>query len=141
MFDTDLAKLYQVDTKALNQAVKRNKERFPKDFRFQLNDLETGNLRSQFVTSSYGGRRYNPYVFTEEGVAMLSSVLQSKKAIMVNIQIIRTFRRLREILSENRKLGEKIIKVENEVVKIYKILENLVIEKEKPKREIGFNLN
>src|ERR1035437_9883523 len=101
MFDSDLAKLYEVETGDLNQAVKRNKERFPDDFMFQLNNLETRNLRCQFGTSSLisqivisnrGGSRHNPFVFTEEGVAMLSSVLKSKKAIQVNIQIIRTFK-------------------------------------------------
>jgi phage regulator Rha-like protein len=143
MFDSDLAKLYEVETKVLNQAVKRNKERFPGDFCFQLNELETKNLRSQFVTSSYGGRRHNPYVFTEEGVAMLSSVLISKKAVQVNIQIIRTFKKLREILSENKKLAEKIEKMEqkydSEISTIFRVIKGLVTENEKPKREIGFN--
>ncbi len=158
MFDSDLAKLYQVETKQLNQAVKRNKERFPEDFMFQLNDLETLNLRSQFVTSSldtntsprsqfvtlnHGGRRNNPYVFTEEGVAMLSSVLNSKKAIQVNIQIIRTFKKLREILSENKKLAEKLEKMEkkydSKISVIFDVLKSLMTEKSKPKSEIGFS--
>jgi phage regulator Rha-like protein len=144
MFDSDLAKLYEVETGDLNQAVKRNRERFPEDFMFQLNKLETSNLISQFVISSYGGRRHSPYVFTEEGVAMLSSVLNSKKAIQVNIQIIRTFKKLREILSENKKLAEKIEKMEqkydSEISTIFKVIKELVTEKEKPKQEIGFNL-
>ncbi len=158
MFDSDLAKLYQVETGALNRAVKRNKERFPADFMFQLNGLETRNLkcqigissldssqsRSQFVTLNYGGSRHNPYVFTEEGVAMLSSVLNSKKAIQVNIQIIRTFKKLREILSENKKLAEKLEKMEkkydSKISVIFDVLKSLMTEKSKPKSEIGFNI-
>lgn len=142
MFDSDLAKLYGVETKNLNKAVNRNRERFPIDFMFQLNQLETSNLRFQIGTSSYGGRRYNPYVFTEEGVAMLSSVLNSKKAIQVNIQIIRTFKKLREILSENKKLAEKIEKMEkkydSKISIIFDVLKSLMTEKSKPKDEIGF---
>jgi phage regulator Rha-like protein len=157
MFDNDLAKMYGVETKILNQAVKRNKERFPDDFMFQLNDLETLNLRSQIVTSSldnsqsrsqivtlnHGGRRNNPFVFTEEGVAMLSSVLNSKKAIQVNIQIIRTFKKLREILSENKKMAEKLEKMEkkydSKISTIFDVLKSLMTEKSKPKNEIGFS--
>ncbi len=88
MIDSDLAELYNVEVKALNQAVKRNKERFPEHFMFQINKGEVEILRSQNVTSSHGGRRYNPYVFTEQGVAMLSAVLKSKTAIGVSIEII-----------------------------------------------------
>ena len=152
MFDSDLAKLYQVETKNLNKAVKRNMDRFPEDFMFQLNKLETENLRFQFgtlsfvsqsVTSTWGKhRKYNPYVFTEEGVAMLSSVLNSKKAIQVNIQIIRTFKKLREILSENKKLAEKLEKMEkkydSKISIIFDVLKSLMTEKSKPKTEIGF---
>lgn len=152
MFDSDLAKLYQVETGDLNQAVKRNKERFPDDFMFQLNSLEAYNLKCQFGTSSLisqsviskrGGSRHNPYVFTEEGVAMLSSVLNSKKAIQVNIQIIRTFKKLREILSENKKLAEKLDKMEkkydSKISIIFDVLKSLMTEKSKPKHEIGFS--
>ena len=152
MFDSDLAKLYGVETKELNRAVKRNRDRFPDDFMFQLNNFETSNLRCQFgpsslisqiVISKHGGRRNNPYVFTEEGVAMLSSVLKSKKAIQVNIQIIRTFKKLREILSENKKLAEKIEKMElkydSKILQIFQVIKNLITEKEKPKNRIGFN--
>src|SRR3990167_8055506 len=96
MLDKDLAHLYQVETRVLIQAVKRNMERFPNDFMFQLTKEEFENLISQFVTSSHGGTRKLPYAFTEQGVAMLSSVLNSKRAILVNIQIIRTFTKLRE---------------------------------------------
>jgi len=104
MLDSELAELYEVETKVLIQAVKRNVQRFPEDFMFQLNDREFMNLRSQTVTSSsgHGGRRYIPYVFTEQGVAMLSSVLNSERAVQVNIAIIRTFVKLREMLSTLR---------------------------------------
>jgi len=156
MFDSDLAKLYQVETRQLNQSVKRNKERFPIDFMFQLNELEAQNLRcqigtlssdrrsrSQFVTLNRGQNiKYLPYVFTEEGVAMLSSVLNSKKAIQVNIQIIRTFKKLREILSENKKLAEKLEKMEkkydSKISLIFNVLKSLMTEKVRPKPEIGF---
>ena len=101
ILDRDIATLYNVKTKALNQAVQRNRERFPKDFMFKLKKEEFLNLRSQFVTSSlkHGGRRVLPYAFTEQGVAMLSSVLHSKRAIQVNIAIMRTFVKLKAILS------------------------------------------
>ena len=91
MLDADLANLYGVDTKVFVQAVKRNMDRFPEDFMFQLTKQEYDNLRSQIVTSSWGGRRYPPYAFTEQGVAMLSSVLRSKRAIQVNVEIMRAF--------------------------------------------------
>jgi len=97
MLDSDLAELYNVRTKVLNQAVKRNFRRFPADFMFQLLEKEYENLRSQYVTSSWGGRRGYPFVFTEQGVAMLSSVLNSERAILVNIHIIRVFTRMRDV--------------------------------------------
>ncbi len=108
MLDRDLAELYEVETKALNQAVKRNITRFPDDFMFQLSQEEFEILRSQIVTSSWGGHRYLPFVFTEQGVAMLSSVLNSERAVQVNIQIIRTFVQLREMLSTHKDLKRKI---------------------------------
>ena len=108
MLGQDIAKLYEVEPRALVQAVKRNKERFPKDFMFQLTRQELTNLKSQFVTSSWGGMRTPPYAFTEQGVAMLSSVLNSKRAIQVNIQIMRTFTKLREILVTHKGLQRKI---------------------------------
>ena len=113
MLDRDLAFLYGVKTKVLIQAIKRNIERFPNDFMFQLNVKEFGVLRSQIVTSSWGGRRYNPFVFTEQGVAMLSSVLQSKKAIHINIQIMRTFSKLRRILSSHKDILRKVEEMES----------------------------
>src|SRR5262249_39060818 len=110
MLDSDLAELYQVLTKNLNKAVQRNRDRFPPDFMFQLTKEEYENLRLQIGTSSlsYGGRRYLPYVFTEQGVAMLSSVLNSPRAVHVNILIIRVFVRLRELLASHSDLAEKI---------------------------------
>lgn len=114
MIDSDLAKLYGVETRVLNQAVKRNLERFPEDFMFQLNKEEFENLKSQSVTSSsgnYGGRRKLPYVFTEQGVAMLSSVLNSERAVQVNIAIMRTFVNMRKILLNNDEVNKKLTKM------------------------------
>ena len=109
MLDSDLAELYGVETKMLVRAVKRNIERFPSDFMFQLTKEEFDNLRFHFGTSSqWGGRRYLPYAFTEQGVAMLSSVLRSKRAIQVNITIMRVFVRLRQILSTHKELAYKL---------------------------------
>jgi uncharacterized membrane-anchored protein YjiN (DUF445 family) len=113
MIDSDLADLYRVPTKVFNQAVKRNLKRFPKDFMFRLNRKEMEILRSQIVTSSWGGRRSSPYVFTEQGVAMLSSVLSSERAVQVNIAIMRAFVKLREILTTHQDLAEKIEELEN----------------------------
>lgn len=109
MLDSALAKLYGVTTKALVQAVKRNLSRFPEDFMFELTTVEFDALRSQFVTSKgRGGRRYAPFAFTEQGVAMLSSVLKSKRAIAVNIQIMRAFVHLRKLLSSNAELAKRL---------------------------------
>lgn len=151
MIDSDLADLYQVETKILNRAVKRNKNRFPEDFMFQLSKAETENLRFQIGTSSlsyqlemsnYGGRRYTPYVFTEQGVAMLSSVLNSERAILVNIQIRRTFTKIREMLAGNKELREKIEKLERKYDQRFKIvfqaIKKLLAMDEKPKNKIGF---
>ena len=109
MLDQNLAELYGVSTKVLVQALKRNSKRFPPNFMFQLRQKESKNLRSQFVTSSWGGRRYLPYAFTEHGVAMLSSVLNSKQAILTNVQIMRTFGKLREILATHKDLSQKLV--------------------------------
>jgi len=142
MLDSDLAELYGVKTKELNKAVKRNKERFPDDFMFQLTKKETENLRSQIGTSSWGGRRYLPYAFTEQGVAMLSSVLRSKRAIYVNIQIMRTFTKLREILSTHKDLQRKIEEMEKKYDQQFKIIfdaiKTLLQHPEPKKRPIGF---
>jgi hypothetical protein len=112
MIDSDLAALYRAQTKVLLQAVKRNKDRFPDDFMFQLTKAEYVILRSQIVTSNRGGRRYPPYVFTEQGVAMLSSVLRSKRAITVNILIMRAFVQLRELISTHKELAIKLEQME-----------------------------
>lgn len=109
ILDADLAKLYGVESKALIQAVKRNITRFPDDFMFQLSQQEFDDLRSQSVTSSWGGRRYPPYAFTEQGVAMLSSVLRSQRAINVNIEIMRAFVKLRRLLESNKQLKAQLI--------------------------------
>ena len=148
MFDADLAELYEVKTKASNQAVKRNKRRFPGDFMFQLTLDEVDLLnRSQFVTGSGKHRdpRYFPYAFTEHGVAMLSSVLKSMKAIEVNILVIRAFIRLREILASNKNVAHKIEEIEREqrlqnthINKIYSLITKLLDEPLKPKNPIGF---
>ena len=142
MLDRDLALLYEVETKALNRAVKRNLDHFPEDFMFQLSDEEFENLRFHFGTSRWGGQRYHPYVFTENGVAMLSSVLNSQRAIHVNIQIMRTFTRLREMLMTHKDLKLKIEAMEKKYDYQFKIvfdaIKQLLERPEKPKKRIGF---
>ncbi len=138
MLDQDLAELYDVETKVLNQAVSRNSDRFPEDFMFRLSKEAFADLRSQIVTSSWGGRRYPPFAFTEQGVAMLSSVLKSKRAVQVNIQIIRTFTKLRELLAGNVEMRMKIEKMDVQIQSIYKLLGRLLTEEEKPKCQMGF---
>ncbi len=136
MLDKDLAELYQVPTKTLVQAVKRNINRFPSDFMYQLTDKEVVNLRSQFVTSSWGGRRYRPYLFTEQGIAMLSSVLKSDRAIQVNIYIMRTFMKMREIALGNKDLRIKIEELEKKYDKqfqvVFKAIKLLFDDRPKP---------
>ncbi|UCC23669.1 MAG: ORF6N domain-containing protein [Planctomycetota bacterium] len=142
ILDRELAGLYGVERRVLVQAVKRNIERFPEDFMFQVNEEEFENLRRNFGTSSWGGRWYRPYAFTEQGVAMLSSVLRSKRAIDVNIAIMRTFVKLREILATNVALRRKIEAMErryDEQFKyVFKILSEMVMVEAKPKSQIGF---
>lgn len=148
MLDSDLAALYGVKTKNLNKAVKRNIERFPEDFMFQLVDEEFKSLRFQIGTSNKekGGRRYPPLVFTEQGVAMLSSVLQSKQAIQVNIVIMRTFVRLKQILTTHKNIMHKLNELERkfekhdvEIQSIFEAIRQLMAPPpEKPKRKIGF---
>lgn len=117
MLDSDLANLYDVETKVFNQAVKRNISRFPEEFRFQLSDLEYQNLRSQNVTSSdHGGRRYLPYVFTEQGVAMLSAILKSKTAVEISIKIIKAFVEMRKVVTKYGQLFQKLQELENRQV-------------------------
>ncbi|HUD08586.1 MAG TPA: ORF6N domain-containing protein [Candidatus Saccharimonadales bacterium] len=144
MFDRDLAELYDVETRILNQAVKRNKDRFPSDFMFQLTKQEMEIWISQIVISNREkmGLRKPPLVFTEQGVAMLSSVLNSKRAIHVNIQIIRTFTMLRKILATHKELRKKIDAMEQKYDKRFKVifdtLRLLIKEDKKPKKPIGF---
>ena len=147
MLGQDLSSLYGVSAGALTQAVKRNANRFPKDFVFQLTAEEFANLKSQFVISSWGGGRHRPYAFTEQGVAMLSSVLKSARAVKVNIAIMRAFVRLREILETNRALAQKFAELEKRVGKhdeeigaIIEAIRRLMAPETKPAREIGFHV-
>lgn len=145
LLDADLAGLYGVPTKALVQAIKRHRGRFPADFMFQLTREEYRFLRSQSVTSSgWGGRRYPPFAFTEQGVAMLSSVLNSPRAIKVNIEIMRAFFRLRQVLADNRDLAIKLKELEQKTEvrfeAVFQTLRQLLAEPAKPRRAIGFRV-
>ena len=115
MLDKDLAGLYEVELKRLNEQVKRNLGRFPKDFMFQLNNEEFKNLKSQIATSSWGGRRKIPFAFTEHGVLMLSGILNSERAIKINIQIIRIFVKMREMLMENKHIRQHLERIQDEL--------------------------
>jgi hypothetical protein len=143
----DLASLYGVSVGALTQAVKRNTNRFPRDFVFQLTVQELSNLKSQFVISSWGGRRARPYAFTEQGVAMLSSVLNSERAVKVNIAIMRAFVKLRETLETNRELARKFEELERrvgthdeEIAAILEAIRQLMAPSKQSRREIGFHV-
>ena len=147
MIDRDLSEMYGVATKAFNQSVKRNLERFPKDFMFTLTEKEWENLRSQFVTSSWGGARYRPNVFTEQGIAMLSGILNSKTAIEVNIRIIRVFTKLREYALTHKDILLHLARLEKEVKGNTRDIENIfsvlkeLIEKQSAttrRNKIGF---
>lgn len=146
MLDSDLAELYGVQTKVLNQSIKRNLDRFPADFMFQLTDTEWQNLRSQFVTSKIkGGRTYIPNVFTEHGVLMLSSVLNSVQAIQINIQIVRIFSRLRKLLNEHSDLKLEIADIKKQlnnhdknIELVFTYIDELTEKKAKPRKRIGF---
>jgi hypothetical protein len=143
MLDADLAGLYGVETKVLVQAVKRNLERFPEDFMFQLSREEFDILRSQIVTSSdWGGRRYPPYAFTEQGVAMLSSVLRSQRAVQVNIEIMRAFIRLRQMLASHAELARKLDALEKkydaQFKDVFEAIRQLMAPPEPKRRAIGF---
>jgi hypothetical protein len=139
LLDLHLAELYVVETRILNQAVTRNIERFPDDFAFHLTDEEFRNLKSQIVTSSWGGRRKPPRAFTEQGVAMLSSVLRSKRAISVNIAIMRIFVKLRKILSDNAGLRHKIEQHDEQIKQIFLLLRQMLEPPKEPKRKFGFH--
>ena len=147
MVDRDLAFLYGVETRVLNQAVRRNKERFPEDFMFQLTLEETKNWMSQIVISKSEkmGLRKKPLAFTEQGVAMLSSVLRSKRAIQVNIQIMRTFTKIREFIASNKELREKLEKMEQQYDHQFRIVFDAIRKLLEPPappihRRIGFNV-
>jgi len=147
MLDRDLAGLYEVETKVLKQAVRRNIDRFPEDFMFELSGQEFKNLRSQFVTSSlsqWGGARYKPMVFTEQGVAMLSSVLRSKRAIQVNIHIMRAFTKLRQLLLGNEELRKDLAEMKKQTDErfqiVFETLDQLLSIDNKSKRKIGFEV-
>ncbi len=139
----DLAELYEVEPRVLVQAVKRNLERFPADFMFQLSVEEFADLKSQIVISSWGGaRRARPYAFTEQGVAMLSSVLRSKRAVQVNVQIMRTFVRLRQMLTEHADLARKLATLEKkydaQFKAVFDAIRQLMAPPPAPRRPIGF---
>jgi len=145
MLDKDLAGLYEVRTKNLNKAVKRNIERFPEDFMFQLTKEEVESLRFQIGTSKRGGRRYSPYVFTQEGVAMLSSVLNSPRAVQVNIQIMRAFVKLRRMILTNVDLKRKVEEMESKYDKqfaiVFKAIKQLLEPSVKERKVIGFHVD
>ncbi len=145
MLDRDLASLYGVKTSQLTRQVRRNIERFPNDFMFQLSKEEFDSLKCHFGTSSWGGTRKPSYAFTENGVAMLSGVLNSKRAILVNIQIMRAFTKLREILSTHKELSRKLSELERKIEKhdaeiraIFDAIRQLMKPPLPPKRRIGF---
>ena len=146
MLDRDLAELYWVETKVLKQAVRRNIDRFPVDFMFEMTEMEFEDWRSQFVTSKSDkmGLRYKPMAFTEQGVAMLSSVLRSKRAIHVNIQIMRAFTQLRKMLSTHKDLKRKIESMEKKYDEqfqiVFEAIKQLLTEEEKPKKRIGYTV-
>lgn len=150
MLDEDLAKIYGVETKVLNQAVRRNMERFPEEFMFQLSVIEFANLKSQFVTSRWGGRRKKPFVFTEHGTVMLASVLRSKRAIQMNIEVIKAFVQLRRAIASQKDVTKQLSEVrtfmlkqsnrtDQEFRKIWKVIDNLTKPSEQePDKSIGF---
>jgi hypothetical protein len=147
MLSQDLAALYRVTVAALHQAVKRNPNRFPRDFVFQLTAKELANLKSQIVISSWGGSRRRPYAFSEQAVAMLSSVLRSERAVKVNVAIMRAFVQLRAAVETNHQLARKFEELENrvgkhdeEIAAIIDAIRQLMAPSPKPKREIGFHV-
>jgi ORF6N domain-containing protein len=136
MLDSDLAALYGVSTGSLNQAVRRNRTRFPEDFMFQLTREEAGNLKSQFVTSSWGGRRKPPSAFTEHGVAMLSAVLRSQRAVQMSIGIIRAFVRMRELMASNKDIAARLDRLERSHERSASVIEVLVEDIDHLAREV-----
>ena len=140
MLDSELAELYEVTTGALNQAVSRNKERFPQEFSFQLTEIEWKSLISQTVISNTGrgGRRKLPWVFTEQGVAMLSSVLRSKRAALVNVNIMRTFVKMRQLLATNEELARKVKQHDSQIASLYEHVERLLAPPSGKKNPMGY---
>ena len=151
MLDSDLAEMYNVTTGRLNEQVRRNIQRFPEDFMFQLTTDEFLSLRSQIAILKKGRgahAKFLPLVFTEQGVAMLSSVLRSETAIQVNIQIIRVYTKMKQVLLDNKELWQKIEKIEQALLKkdeevntIFKLLKQLLVKEEKPRQPIGFKVS
>jgi ORF6N domain len=148
MLDSDLARLYRVTTKRLNEQVKRNRQRFPTDFMFRLTNQEARALRSQFATSNNGrgGRRYRPYVFTEHGAVMLASVLSSPVAVQASIQVVRAFVKLRAFLATQHQLALKLLELEkrigehdDEIAALFEAIRQLMQPPDKPGRRIGFH--
>jgi hypothetical protein len=144
MLDFHIAELYQVETKTLKRAVKRNRDRFPDDFCFELTSEEFQNLRYQIGTSKWGGTRYSPYAFTEQGIAMLSGILSSTRAVQVNIAIMRSFVKLREVLATHKDLVRKLEDLEKKYDAQFQIvfdaIRQILTPPEKPKRGIGFHV-
>ncbi len=147
ILDVDLARLYGVEVKRLKEAVRRNIIRFPKDFLFVLSKKESVNLRSQIATSSWGGSRYQLFAFTEQGVAMLSSILNSEKAIEVNIAIMRAFVQMRKFFETNKELAEKIEELEQtvsshdeDILLIFEAIKQLMHKKSQPMEPVGFKI-
>ncbi len=142
ILDFDLARLYDVELRVLNQSVKRNNTRFPSDFMFQLDKTEFANLKSQFVISSWGGRRTYPYAFTEQGVGMISGVLRSEKAVQINIMIMRAFVKMRELIDENKELKSKLDELENKYDQQFQVvfdaLRKIIVKENEPRKSIGF---
>ncbi|MCO6509930.1 MAG: ORF6N domain-containing protein [Aridibacter famidurans] len=147
MLDSDLAELYGVPTKRLNEQVKRNSARFPEDFMFRLNDDDVKSLRSQIATSTpeHGGRRYRPYVFTEQGVAMLSGVLNSDRAVQVNIGIMRAFVEMRRMATAYNEIEQRLVKLEQEIGehnehfrKVFSAIRLLMAQPQSKTKRIGF---
>ena len=148
MLDSDLAELYDVPTKRVNEAVRRNAERFPEDFMFQLTKEELEILRSQFATSSWGGTRYLPYVFTEHGVLMLANVLRSERAIHMSVQIIRVFVQMRELALTHKDILVKLLKIEKKVTEhdedlrlLFDAVKGLLNEPKKERVKIGYKVS
>lgn len=146
LLDRDLATLYGVETKVLNQAVKRNPDRFPEDFMFQLTEIEYNSLRSQFVTSNKGGQRYLPYAFTEQGVAMLSGVLKSPIAVQVNIQIMRLFVMMRQTIGNYKELLERVEMLErshedqhDNIKEMYDLIRQLLQQDPSNRNPLGYD--